>query len=798
MQGRSRFHARGFYHGPVATPCPNEEPALSLRFLLIVLAALACLTSSAAAQDSRVDLSLVWQRNAVDPGSETLLAIVLDIDEGWHLYPGAGSADEVAGYIATSLNLTLPEGITAGEPIWPSAKDFLFGIPGYQEELKVYEGRAMVLVPVRTADSMPEGDATIGVEVGYQACDDSICEEPTSVTGEASLRIGAADEGVEPKRATIDLPGDLPAVAPGGRIAVPISLSIEPGWHIWPGESTGEPAMYPTVLRVQTPHGWAQSTPRWPESHIIRFGTADFAEELPVYEGESTILVGLLVPEETPEGTYDIAALLEYQPCDDEVCEMIQFAVASGTVRVDASAEESGDQANMDALFAGTALPTPSVAPSGEAKSGEATSGGLSHLHLWLTLGFVIIAGVLLVGKTFLITGKPAYRILAIVSSAALIGLTWVFVEGLTRPSEIRWQTFSRAAFDEARASGAQTVVVEFTADWCFNCKVLEVTTLADPAVVEALNDESVIAFQVDLTGTNEEGEQLKEELGGGGIPLTAVFRPGSEKAETLRSHYPPSAILAALGDHVVAEAGEGSHEFDFLGWKFSVSSAAWPLILGIAAVAGFLMNFTPCVLPVIPLKILSLQAHARNPAKCFALGVIFGLGIVAFFAFLGLLMAGLLGVTPIDWGQMWSSPWLSGGMGLFILAMGLGMLGLFVIQLPQAVYLFNPQSDTYTGSFFMGVFAAVLSTPCTGPLLGATIAWVAGQGPLLAFATLVVMGVGMAAPYVVLTARPALLEKLPRSGPGSELIKQVMGVLLIAIATYFLGISALAFGISA
>ena len=92
-----------------------------------------------------------------------------------------------------------------------------------------------------------------------------------------------------------------------------------------------------------------------------------------------------------------------------------------------------------------------------------------------------------------------------------------------------------------------------------------------------------------------------------------------------------------------------------------------------------------------------------------------------------------------------------------------------------------------------MGVFTAVLSTPCTGPLLGATVAWTATQKPMVAFLTLVVMGVGMAAPYIVLTAFPKLLQKLPKTGAGSELLKQIMGALMVAVAIWFLGTAATA-----
>ena len=75
------------------------------------------------------------------------------------------------------------------------------------------------------------------------------------------------------------------------------------------------------------------------------------------------------------------------------------------------------------------------------------------------------------------------------------------------------------------------------------------------------------------------------------------------------------------------------------------------------------------------------------------------------------------------------------------------------------------------------------------GLRLGATIAWVVTQSPWFAFLTFIVMGVGMAFPYVLLTARPKWLERLPRAGEGSAVVKQVMGLLLIGVAVYFLGV---------
>jgi thiol:disulfide interchange protein DsbD len=82
----------------------------------------------------------------------------------------------------------------------------------------------------------------------------------------------------------------------------------------------------------------------------------------------------------------------------------------------------------------------------------------------------------------------------------------------------------------------------------------------------------------------------------------------------------------------------------------------------------------------------------------------------------------------------------------------------------------------------------AVLSTPCTAPLMGTAVAWATTQGPATILTVFAAVGTGMALPYLVLSARPEWIDRMPRTGPASDLIKQVMGLLLLAAAAYFVG----------
>lgn len=263
---------------------------------------------------------------------------------------------------------------------------------------------------------------------------------------------------------------------------------------------------------------------------------------------------------------------------------------------------------------------------------------------------------------------------------------------------------------------------------------------------------------------------------------------PAPAENQSVFSAFDPSVFSRMNAGAVEVSPAKATSNFDFLGYKFSLGRDQIVLIMLIALAAGFLLNLTPCVLPVIPIKVLSLQQQAGNPAKLALFGIVYCIGIVATFLVLGLLIFGLLtGGQKQDWGQVFTSRWFTIAMAAIVGVMGLGMIGLFTIRLPQSVYMLNPSHDTVLGNLLLGVLTAVLSTPCTGPLLGATIAWAATQPPWLGLVTFVVMGVGMALPYAVLIAFPKLIDRLPKAGPGGELMKQVLGVLMIAVAIFLL-----------
>jgi thiol:disulfide interchange protein len=212
---------------------------------------------------------------------------------------------------------------------------------------------------------------------------------------------------------------------------------------------------------------------------------------------------------------------------------------------------------------------------------------------------------------------------------------------------------------------------------------------------------------------------------------------------------------------------------------KWGVSVA-----LGAAFVAGILFNIVPCVLPVLPIKVLGFAEVAQHDrAKTVGLASVFGAGIVAVFAALALF---ILVLKRFTWGQQFSNPWFAWGVVVLLAVLAFWMFGWLNVNLPGGVYSFSPRHDTHLGNFEWGVLTAVLSTPCTGPLFPPLMLWAQAQPVAVGVTAVMMVGVGMAFPYILLSAFPELARRFPRVGPWAELFKQMMGFLLLGAAVFF------------
>ncbi len=208
-----------------------------------------------------------------------------------------------------------------------------------------------------------------------------------------------------------------------------------------------------------------------------------------------------------------------------------------------------------------------------------------------------------------------------------------------------------------------------------------------------------------------------------------------------------------------------------------------------LAFLAGLILNFMPCVLPVVSLKLSGLLAvcgeegreergrHLREHNFFFALG------IVVYF----LILSFLLGAFGLAWGEMFQSPTLAVVVAVVLFALSLSLFGVFHLPVVDLKVPGAGRGHTRRGAFFTGVLATLLATPCSGPFLGGVLAWTLLQPLAVVMTVFAVIGCGMASPYAMLAIWPKLVRFLPRPGAWMQALEKGMAFLLAATCIYFL-----------
>ncbi|MBP9093793.1 thioredoxin family protein [bacterium] len=206
---------------------------------------------------------------------------------------------------------------------------------------------------------------------------------------------------------------------------------------------------------------------------------------------------------------------------------------------------------------------------------------------------------------------------------------------------------------------------------------------------------------------------------------------------------------------------------------------------LGFALIGGLILNIMPCVLPVIAIKVMSFLEQAQDsPARVRLLGLTFSAGIISSFLVLALVVIALkAGGQSIGWGFQFQYPGFLIVMCAVVLLMSLSFFGLFYVNITvgQGEIDKLSQGEGFVGTFFKGVLATVLSTPCTAPLLAPALGFAFAEPAYIVLSIFFAAGLGMSLPYLLLTLNPAWLQKLPKPGAWMEKFKQSMGFILLA-----------------
>jgi thiol:disulfide interchange protein DsbD len=228
------------------------------------------------------------------------------------------------------------------------------------------------------------------------------------------------------------------------------------------------------------------------------------------------------------------------------------------------------------------------------------------------------------------------------------------------------------------------------------------------------------------------------------------------------------------------------------------------PIALALALGGGVLLNLMPCVFPVLSLKILGfVQQSGQDKSRIKKHGFAFGAGVLlSFWALAGVLLLVRAAGMDAGWGYQLQSPPFVAALVVLLFLVGLNLLGAFEIgvsltRLGAARVGSTPGSaHGYGGSFWSGVLATIVATPCTAPFMGSALAFALTQSATTALLVFTFLGIGMAAPYVVLSFNPAWIKKLPQPGAWMETFKQVMAFPMFATALWLLTVFGLQTGV--
>ena len=223
-------------------------------------------------------------------------------------------------------------------------------------------------------------------------------------------------------------------------------------------------------------------------------------------------------------------------------------------------------------------------------------------------------------------------------------------------------------------------------------------------------------------------------------------------------------------------------------------------LALGSAFLGGLIMNIMPCVLPVIALKILGFVNEANSdPRRVRFLGSIFALGVMVSFLTLAALIIGLKAAGHnVLWGVQFGNPIFLAGLAIVITLVSLNLFGVFEVTLSgRAMDTAGELASRHgaSGAFFNGVLTTTLATSCTAPVLASALGFAFVQPAGIIVLIFCFVGLGLVAPYILLSWNPALLKFLPKPGGWMEKFKIAMGFPMLATVIWLLYIASATYG---
>ncbi len=377
-------------------------------------------------------------------------------------------------------------------------------------------------------------------------------------------------------------------------------------------------------------------------------------------------------------------------------------------------------------------------------------------------------------------------RVLRVVGASVVAAGSFGVLYGLTEAPPggiaVEWVE-SYGDGQELATQTERPLMVYFTADWCVACAELDAEVFQDPSIRPRLEQEFV-PVKIDYDRGDEDTLDAIGRFQVSGLP-----RVGFEGRDGEVMWGPSFEGKVGIDDfdgrldRVLAGDGEDTGQ-----WLETTlgEGGLWALFLLVFG-AGVLASLSPCIYPLIPITIGVFGARAATTRReGFVLSLAYVGGIAATYSGLGVLAALMGGV----FGGFFQHLWVQAGIAGIFALVGIALLGVFDIRLPQGLHhrLAQAGGAGHSGAFVMGMAAGVIAVPCIGPVVAGILVYVAEQGDLLlGWSLLAVFALGMGLLFMALGTFSSLLQRLPQAGGWMEGAKAVMGAVFLGLALYYL-----------
>jgi len=284
------------------------------------------------------------------------------------------------------------------------------------------------------------------------------------------------------------------------------------------------------------------------------------------------------------------------------------------------------------------------------------------------------------------------------------------------------------------------------------------------------------LCFESGMCNPPEEAEgTLKLKVAG---QAAEGITPGTTSETPALADTATAQVSDSVASAVSATAGKAPAE--------PATPPPWKEILKyilFAFLGGIILNITPCVLPILPIRIMSIMNQAqKDRSKVLSHTLVYTVGVLISFAilagiFIGLQQAG----ESAGWGLQNQNPGFVVALMAIVFIFALSLLGIFEIHAPGMTTATRATTrGGYSGSFFGGIFAFLMAISCTGPFLGAALPFALKLPPVLMMVFFLTIGLGFAFPFLLIGFFPKALKIIPKPGDWMIIFKEVMGFVLL------------------